>query len=127
MPIITVPLQGYAAGFADRVFEGSHGLLLRCCRARHVENLFLQNGAVQIIHTVAERDLREGQTEADPVRSQVIDVVEISTAHRQVAKLLECGGAFEVGKDSVGLRGLKGKGNETRKTSSLILQLPELA
>ena len=82
MPIITVALHGHAAGFPDRMFERGYGLLLRCRRARHVENLFLQNCAMQIVHAVAERDLREGQTEADPVSGQVVNVVEINAAHR---------------------------------------------
>ena len=60
MPIITVALHGYAAGLPNRVFKCSHGLLLRCRRARHMKNLFLQNCAVQIVHAVAKRDLRDG-------------------------------------------------------------------
>ena len=59
MPIITVALHGHAAGLPDGVFERSHGLLLRCRRARHVENFLLQNCAMQIVHAIAQRDLRE--------------------------------------------------------------------
>jgi len=94
-------------------------LLLRCRRARHVENLFLQNCAVQIVHAVAERDLRERQPQADPVRGQVIDVIQVNSTHRQIAKLFERGRPFDVGKDPVGLGWLECKGNKTRESSGL--------
>ena len=46
MPIMTVALDRFATGFPNRVLEGGDGLLLRCRRASHVENLFLHNSAV---------------------------------------------------------------------------------
>ena len=60
---------------------------------------FLQNCAVQIVHAVAERDLRERQSQADPVSGQMVDVVEVNAADREIAKLLKRRGAFYVGED----------------------------
>src|SRR6476659_776996 len=102
MPVMTVALHRLATSFADGVFKRSDCLLLRGGGASHVENLFLQDCSMEIVHTVAQRDLRERQSEADPLRRQVVDVVEVNTAHREIAQLLKCGGALDVGKYSVG-------------------------
>ena len=82
---------------------------------------------MEIVHTVAQRNLRERQSEADPIRRQVVDVVEVNTAHREIAQLLKCGGALDVGKYSVGLRGLECKRNKSSEPAGFILQLPQLA
>ena len=58
MLIMTVALDRLAARLADGMFESSHSLLLWSGRARHMENFFFDDGAVQIVHAVAERDLR---------------------------------------------------------------------
>src|SRR6188472_3620972 len=57
----------------------------------------------------------------------MIDVVEVNTAHREIAQLLKCGSALDVGKDVVGLRRLEGKRNKPGEPAGLILQLPQLA
>ena len=56
-----------------------------------------------------------------------LDVIEVNTAHRKIAQLLECGGALDVGKDAVGLRRLECKRNKPRETAGLILELSQLA
>src|SRR5207247_3076470 len=80
--------------------------------------------AVQIIHAVAERDLRERQSQADPVRSQMVDVIEVNATHGKISKLLERRGAFYVGKH--GRLRLKRERNKTCKTAGLILQFAKL-
>src|SRR5438477_4699586 len=52
--IMTIPLRGFTPSFADRMFQRRGSLLLRSSRASHVENFFLQDGTVQIIHAKAE-------------------------------------------------------------------------
>ncbi len=126
MPVVTVALDRLAASFANGVFKRGDSLLLRRCGAGHVENFFLQDCSVEIVHTVAQRDLRERQSETNPIRRQVIDVVEVNTAHREVAQLVKCGGALDVAKDSVGLRRLERKRNKPREPAGLILELPQL-
>src|SRR5215470_2474776 len=98
MPVMTVALDRLTPSFADGVFKRGDGLLLRRCGTGHVKNFLLQYCSMEIVHTVAQRDLRQRQSEANPIRRQVLDVVEVNTAHRQIAELLECGGALDVGK-----------------------------
>ena len=124
---MTVALDRLATSFADGVFKRGDSLLLRRGGASHVENFFLQNCSMEIVHAVAQGDLRQRQPEADPIRRQVVDVVEVNTADREIAELLECGGALDVGKDSVGLRWLECKRNKPSESAGFILQLPQLA
>src|SRR5262249_41814200 len=126
MPVMTVALHRLAASFADGGFKRGDSLLLWCGGAGHVENFFLQNRSVKIVHAVAQRELRERQSEADPIRRQVVDVVEVNSAHCEVTQLLKRRGALDVGKDSVGLRWLECKRNKPGEPASLILQLPQL-
>src|SRR4029077_1466453 len=127
MPVRTVALDGLAASFANGVFKRGASLLLRRGGPGHVENFFLQDCSMEIVHAVAQRDLRERQSEADPIRCQMIDVVEVNAAHSEVAQLVKCGGALDVGKDAVGLRRLERKRNKSGESAGLILQLPQLA
>ncbi len=85
MPVMTVALDRLAASFANGVFKRGDSLLLRRGGASHVENFFLQNCSMEIVHTIAQRDLRKRQSKADPIRRQVVDVVEVNTAHREIA------------------------------------------
>ena len=124
MPVMTVALDRLAASFANGVFKRGNSLLLRRGGASHVENLFLEDCAVEIVHTVAQGDLRERQSEADPIRRQMVYVVQINSAYREIAQLVKCGGALDVGKDSVGLRRLERKRNKSGEPAGFILQLP---
>ena len=127
MPVMTVALDRLAASFADGVFKRGDSLLLRRGGAGHVENFFLQDCSVEIVHAVTQRDLRERQSQADPIRRQVVDVVQVNTAHREIAQLLKCGGALDVGKNSMGLRWFECKRNKPSESAGFILQLPQLA
>ena len=89
MPVMTVALDRLATSFANGVFERGDGLLLRRRGPRHMENFFLQNCSVEIVDSVTERDLREWQSQADPIRRQVVDVVEVNTAYCQIAQLFK--------------------------------------
>ena len=121
MPVMTVALNRLAASFANGVFKRGDCLLLRRGGAGHVENFLLEDCSVEIVHAVAQGDLRERQSETDPIRRQMIDVVEVSAAHREIAQLIKCGGALDVGKDAVGLRRLERKGNKSGEPAGLIL------
>ena len=127
MTVMAVALDRLAASFANGVFQRRDRLLLGRRCTGHVEDFFLQNRAVEIVHAVAQRDLRERQSEADPVGSQVVDVIEINPAHREIAKLLKCRGAFDVGENPMRLRRFERKRNKPGKTAGLILQLSQLA
>src|SRR5436309_1661059 len=126
MTVKAVALNRLAASFPDGVLERCHALLLRSGCPRHVENFFFQNCAVQIIDTVAEGNLRQRQTKADPVSRQMIDVIKINATNRKIAKLLKRGGAFYVGEDPVGLGRFESERHKPGKPTGLILQLAEL-
>ena len=100
-------------------------MLLQGRRTRHVENFFLDNGAVQIVHPVTERDLSQRQSHAHPISGKMLDVVQVNAAYRKTAKLLKRGSRFYVREHSC-LR-FESKGNEPGKTAGLILQPAELA
>ena len=125
MPVKAITLNGFTSSLPDCMFERCDGLLLRSGRTRHVENFFLDNGAVQIVHTVTEGNLRERQPHAHPISGEMVDVIEINAADGKIAKLLKRGRGFHVREDSR-LR-LESKRNESGKTAGFILQLTELS
>ena len=88
MPILAVPLDRDAPSFANCVLERGNGLLLWRRRTGHVKNLFLHNGTVQIIGAVAQRNLCQRQSGADPVGGQMVDVIKIDPADSEVPELL---------------------------------------
>src|SRR5262245_39922020 len=126
MTVMTVALDRLAASFADGVFKCSDRLLLRRGGTGHVEDFFLQDCSMEIVHTVAQRDLSERQSEANPIGRQVVDVVEVNTAHSEITQLLKCRGALDVGENSMGLRRFERKRNKPGKTASLILPLSQV-
>src|SRR5437762_14016552 len=126
MSILAVALDRFTTSFTDGVLERGDSLLLGCSCASHVEDFLLQNRAVQIINTVAERDLCQGQTQAHPIRGQVVHVVEVKSVYGEIAELFKCGRALYVGKDPMGLRRLEGERDKAGKACGLILQFPQL-
>ncbi len=120
MPVITVALDRNPSSLANGVLQRSDALLLRRGRASHVENLFFHDCPVQIVYPVTERHLRQRQTQAYPISSQMVDVIEINPANGQIAKLLNGGGAFDMSKHR-GLR-LEGKRNKAAEPGGFILK-----
>src|ERR1700730_1731094 len=99
MPIMTVALDRFAAGFTDSVLECGHGLLVRGRWPCPVENFFFQNCAVQIVDPITERDLRKRKTNTNPIGGEVLDVIQIDPADGEIAKLLDGRCRFDVGQD----------------------------
>ena len=92
MVVVTVALDRLAASFANDALERRHRLLLWGLGTGHMKNFLLHNCPVKIVHAIVERDLREWQPQADPVSGKMIDVIEVNSTHRQIAKLIErCG------------------------------------
>ena len=100
MPVKAIALNGFTPSFPDRMFERCNGLLLRSGRTRHVENFFLNDGAMQVVHAVTERNLRQWQPHAHPISGEMVDVIEINTTDGQIAELLKRGSGFHVREDS---------------------------
>lgn len=122
MLIMTIALHRLPPGFANGVLERGNALLLRCRRARHVENFFFQDRSVQIVHAITEGDLRKRQSKADPISGQVVDVIEVNPAYGEIAQLFKCRGALYVGEDPVGLGGFECEWNKSGKPAGFILQ-----
>ena len=54
-----------------------------------MEDVFLDDRAVQIIRAIIQRDLRQLQPHPNPVRGDVIEVIEVNPAHRDRAQRVE--------------------------------------
>ena len=119
MPVEAVALNGFTASLPDCMFERCDRLLLRSGRTRHVENFFLDNGAVQIVYTITEGNLRKRQPHAHPISGEMIDVIEINATDSQIAELLKRGRGFHVRED--GCLRFERKRNEAGKPASFIL------
>lgn len=119
MPVKAIALNGFTPSFPDHVFERCDGLLLRGGRTRHMENFFLNDGAVQVVHAVTERNLRQWQPHAHPISGEMVDVIEINAADRQIAELFKRRSGFHVCEDSR-LR-FESKGNKPGKPAGFIL------
>src|SRR5205807_3503824 len=120
----TVALDWNASGFADGVFESSDRLLLRRGRAGHVKNFLFDNRPVQIIRAITERNLRQRQTCADPVGGEMIDVIQVDPAEREIAQLFNRRGAFDMSEH--GRLRFESEWNETAKAAGFILELAQL-
>src|SRR5260370_4402965 len=113
MPVIAVALDRNASGLENGMLQRGDALLLWCGRPGHVENFFFHDRPVQIVHTITERNLRERQTQANPISSQMIDVIEINAADGEIAKLLNRGRAFDMSEHCrFGLEGERDKAAE---------------
>src|SRR5207244_7045251 len=96
MVIITVALNRLAVSFADDMTQLLGGLFFGGLRASHVEYFFAHDRAVQIVHPITERNLRERHSHAHPISGEVIDVIEVNPAHREIAQLIERARACDV-------------------------------
>src|SRR5689334_22671755 len=90
-----------------------------------MEDVFFDDGAVQIIRAIAEGDLGKLEAEADPVGRDVIEVIEVDSAHSNGAQRIKAGGRM-LNLDPVVVR-LIGQGNESGEAVSLVLERAELA
>jgi hypothetical protein len=124
MPVITIALHGVATRFPDSALQSCDRQLLRGGSARHVKDLFLHDRAVEIVDAVIQRKLRQRQSHANPVGGQMIDVIEIDAADREITKLLKGRGRLHMSED--GCLRFKSKGNKSRETTGFVLQIAQL-
>src|ERR1700731_541175 len=125
MPVIAVALDRNASGLANGMLQRGDALLLWCGRPGHVENFFFHDRPVQIVHTITERNLRQRQTQANPISSQMIDVIEINAADGEIAKLLNRGRAFDMSQHC--RLGLEGERDKAAEAGGFILKLAKLS
>jgi hypothetical protein len=120
-----IPLHRFAAGFADGFDHFGAGLGLGGSGAGHVKNVFFEDGAVEVVGAVAQRDLREFGAEADPVSGDVVEVVEVKAADGDRAEGIEAGGRIFY-RDFV-VAGLVCEGDEAAEAVGFVLEGAELA
>ena len=89
MIVVAVALHWLAAGFADGVSQCFGGLFFRRCHSCHMKNLFPHDRAVQIIHSIAQRHLSKRKSSAHPIGREMIEVIEIDPADREIAQLIK--------------------------------------
>src|SRR5258708_35701466 len=89
-----------------------------------MEDVLLDDRAVDVIRAVAQRDLRELQAEADPIRGDVRKVVEVNAADGDGAERIEARGRRIHG-DVVVLRLIR-KRTERGEAVRLVLQSAQL-
>lgn len=89
-----------------------------------MENVLLDDRAVQIVRAVTERDLRELEAEADPVGRDVIEVIEVDAADGDGAQRIKTRRRMLHG-DAVVLRLIRQR-NEAREAVRLVLQHAQL-
>src|SRR6266404_4072855 len=123
--IMAVALDWLTTRFANDTLERSCALLLRRGCARHVKDFLFHDRAVQVVDAVTERDLGKRQSHADPICGQVVDVIEINAADREVTKLFNRRGGFDMREDG-GLR-FERERNKAGKAPSFVLQFAQLA
>lgn len=120
-----IALDGDEAGFADGVDEFGLGSGLGRAGAGHVEDVFLENGAVEVVGAEVEGDLGEFGTEADPVGGDVVEVVEVEAADGDGAEGVPAGGGM--GDGELVMVGLVREGDEAGEAVGFILEFAEAA
>ena len=119
----TVPLHRLASRLTNRLHQFFARHLLRRLRARHVINLFLDHRAVNVVHAVAQRHLRELHAHQNPVRLDVVDVVQIDAGNRQRLEQVVAARAGQM-RQLVVLR-MKRQRHERREPTGFILQFAQ--
>src|SRR4030095_5485855 len=125
MIVEAVALHRFPARGAYRMAQRFDSLLFRSCDTRHVENFFPHDRAMQIIHAVGKGDLGKRQSHAHPIGGEMLNVIEIDAADREVAELFESGCPWDVGEGRA--LWLEGERNKAGETSRLILELAQLS
>src|SRR4051812_30248402 len=79
---------------------------------------------MQIVNTVAQRNLGERQTHTDPIGGQMVDVIQINPAYREVTQLFNGRRGLDVRKD--GRLWFESEWNEAGEAAGLVLELSKL-
>ena len=121
--VVRVPLERLAAGGADEAFhvEAREPRLGR--RARRVRDRLLGHGPDEVVGAEVERDRRELLADLDPVRLDVVDVVEEEARGRDDAQVEEAARGGEVRERRP--VGVEGERDEAEEALRLVLQLAD--
>ena len=86
-----------------------------------MKDILLEDGSVKVIGAVAQRNLGQLQSHADPVSRDVVEVIEINPADGDRAQGIKTGGRRACTGILIIVR-LVGQGNEPNKAMRFILE-----
>src|SRR6202521_779306 len=119
-----IAFDGNAAGGADEALEFAARCEFRCDSASVVINLFFNNRAVEIIRPEAQCDLRDAWREHDPIRLDVLEIVEQQSRYSDIAQVGVTARLGNVRKR--GVVRMKRQRDERHEPVRLVLQLAQL-
>src|SRR5713226_533750 len=119
-----IPFNRDAAGGADQAFELVARRKLGRFRAGVVVNLFFHNGSVEVVRAEAQRNLRDARREHDPIRLDVLEIVEYQPRRGDVAQIGVTGRLRN--ERERGVVRMKSKRDKRHKAMRLVLQLAQL-
>ena len=119
-----ISLDGRQAGFTNGLDHVRLGLQLRRGGAGHVEDVLLDDRAVDVVRAVTQRHLSQLQAEAHPIGGDVGEIVEVDAADGDGAQRIITGRRMFDG-NVVVLR-LIGERNERGEAVRLVLQRAQL-
>ena len=77
-----VPLDHFSTGLANRFHEFRLGLGLSLAAPRHAENMFFDDRPVDVIRAIAQRHLRQSQSQPHSIRGDVREIIQINATYR---------------------------------------------
>src|ERR1019366_4686798 len=113
-----VALDRLAPRFRDQAHQGVPPQPLRSGSSRIVVNLFLDDGAVNIVGSKAQRYLRNLRSHHLPVRLNMRKVIKHQPADRNLLDVGHAGGSKKMLQRRV--RRMKGKWNKSLEAASFI-------
>ena len=84
-----------------------------------MKNFLFHDRAVQVVDAITERDLGKRQSHADPIRGEVVDVIQINAADGEITELIDRRSRFDM-RQYGGLR-FKSERNKASETASFVL------
>ena len=120
----SVSLNGFSSGFEDGFAHGVFGLTLGGACSSHVENVFLDDGSMQIVRTVAQCHLCHLESHAHPVSGDMIEIVQKQPGYGNRSQHVVAGGR-SIDRDFIVL-GLIRQRDKTTETACFVLEFPQL-
>src|SRR5439155_10804708 len=119
-----IALDGHAAGGSDQAFEFVARCELGRFRTGVMINLFLYHRTVKVVGTKAQLNLCDARREHDPIRFDVIEIIEQQPGYGDVAQIGVARGLWNVRERSI-VR-MKRQRYKRHEAMRLVLQLAQL-
>ena len=121
--IESVTLEWNAAGGADQALEFCTRSELLGGGAGVVINFFFDDGAVNIVCAESQCDLRDARSEHDPIRFDVIKIIQQQARDGDGAKIVEAGGFGQIRQR--GIFRMKRQRNKCLEAVGVVLQFAQ--